>query len=172
MKRRDVLATTGAALSAALVGIASNTRMAAAKPVENPWARVRRLSVELSHALADEDVGGFYAEVHPATDRPRPVAFIATDTTDRVKEAIRAHKAAYDRFVNAEEGRFSERKMTRLWLEASRAFDALLATPCPSLPAAQLKAFYLANARPDMAGVDCWSADEVAALLRSLYVGT
>lgn len=64
-----------AALSAALVGIAASTRRAAAELVEHPWLRVRRLSPELSQALAHEDVGGFYAEVYPASDKPRPITF-------------------------------------------------------------------------------------------------
>jgi hypothetical protein len=168
MQRRQALATTGAALSAALVGIAASTRRAATEPSEHPWARVRRLSTELSQALAHKDVGGFYAEVYPATDRPRPIAFVATDTMALLQDAIRTHKVAYDRLMRGEEGRCSDRRLAALIKAEDIAFRALLALPCPSLSAVQLKAYYIERARPAMPE-NSLSAVEASALLRSLY---
>lgn len=165
MHRRQALATTGAALSAALVGIAPTSPAQAA---EHPWARVRRLSTELSQALAHDDVGGFYAEVFPANDRPRPIAYVVTDTMDRLQEAIRAHHDAYQRLLRGEEQRCSDRRFAALVRAEDRAFRVLLALPCPSLSAVQLKAFYLERARPAMAERSL-TADEASALLRSLH---
>ena len=168
MHRRQALATTGAALSAALVGITAGTRPASSEPVEHPWARIRRLSTELSEALADNAVGGFYVEIYPATDRPRPIAYVATDSMDRLQEAIRAHHDAYQRLLRGEERRCSDRRFAALVRAEDRAFMALLRLPCPSLSAVQLKAFYLERARPAMVERSL-AADEAAALLRSLH---
>ena len=72
------------------------------------------------------------------------------------------------RLTRGEEGRCSDRRLARLIKAEETAFRDLLALPCASLLAVQLKAFYVERARPAMSEKSL-SAVEAAALLRSLY---
>jgi hypothetical protein len=88
MNRRTALATTGAALAAALSGVAAPAAAPTTAAPEDqepfanhPWTRARDLARQLADVLAEDDTigagpsGEWFAEVYPSSLRDRPIMF-------------------------------------------------------------------------------------------------
>jgi hypothetical protein len=102
--RRNALAQTGKALTAALVAsVAAPGTAAALDHVAPHHEKVRRLARELAAELDGWMDGQFMAEIHPSKSRPDPVGFVELDKRDdrrwivspEMSAAIEAHRKAY-----------------------------------------------------------------------------
>jgi len=115
MNRRDALAATGAAMSAALGSLALSTSIASATaPAEAPIDRVNRLARELAMAMDTwmDDVSSvrrehWVAHIHPASARPFPIAFedvSAPAATTTVRDLIRTVEQTISDLNDASDG--------------------------------------------------------------------